>query len=133
MRPWVNVGVSEKMDESIAVGVEILGPRTAEISTQSVELASSTRILTGTMSPPPGRHQATLNALVSWPSDFMTALVKKSLSALQGFDIEFANSPESILSLVDQRQAAGENTLIVQWCTYDDMLHELTQKYPVEV
>lgn len=96
-------------------------------------LASRTGILTTTMKTPPGQQQAVLNAFVSWPSDFTTDLVKKSLSAIRGFDLHYHDSSESLLSAIDHKELQDAGTLIVQWCTYDEMLHELTQKYPIEV
>ncbi|KAG9050574.1 hypothetical protein FS837_004431 [Tulasnella sp. UAMH 9824] len=66
-----------------------------------------------------------LVAFVSWPSEFVSNLVRKSLlKSLPGVDISFYTSPEEVEALADSPPEPGLN--ILQWSTYDVILHELT-------
>ncbi|KAG8895841.1 hypothetical protein FRC00_006822 [Tulasnella sp. 408] len=68
-----------------------------------------------------------LVAFVSWSSEFVSNLVRKSLlKSLPGVDISFYTSPEEIEALAASPPEAGLN--ILQWSTYDVILHELTLK-----
>lgn len=55
-------------------------------------------------------------AFVSWPSTYMSDLVVKSLHALP---IEISVSSES-------PDGTDETTSLVQWSTYDDIVHSMT-------
>lgn len=65
-----------------------------------------------------------LIAFVSWSSEFVDALVRKSLlKSLPGIDITFYTSAEEVEALV----AKSDSDLnILQWSTYDVILHDLT-------
>lgn len=66
-----------------------------------------------------------LVAFVSWSSEFVDNLVRKSLlKSLPGVDISFYTSPEEVEALAASPPESDLNLL--QWSTYDVMLHELT-------
>ncbi|KAG8931722.1 hypothetical protein FRC01_000924 [Tulasnella sp. 417] len=66
-----------------------------------------------------------LVAFVSWSTDFVSDLVKNSLlKSLPEVDITFLTSPEEVEALAASPPEAGLN--ILQWSTYDVILHELT-------
>ncbi|KIO25742.1 hypothetical protein M407DRAFT_236568 [Tulasnella calospora MUT 4182] len=68
-----------------------------------------------------------LVAFASWPSEFVNSLVRKSLlKSLPDVDINFYTSPEEVEALAASAPESGLN--ILQWSTYDVILHELTLK-----